>query len=286
MIVWIPSYPKSGNTWVRALISSYLYTKNGTFNFNDLNKIDQFPSKKYLGHFIKDFSDPTEASKYWIDAQIKVNSKNAVTIFKTHNQMCVINGYSFTNKNQTSACIYVVRDPRNVITSLANHYALSTEEAYNFFTNKRKIIFSKTIMDDGKHSEEKANAHFIGSWEDHYLSWKNIGFAPVKIIKYEDLIENINDTFFSILKFLNRFIPFKLDEKKMLNVIKSCNFDVLKKMENQEGFLEASKIGKVNKEITFFNLGKRNNWKKILDPIFEEKIRKKFYNEMKELDYL
>ena len=286
MIIWIPSYPKSGNTWVRALISSYLYTQEGTFCFNDLGNIDQFPSKKYLSYFLQDFSNPAAVSKYWIEAQKKINEKNTTTIFKTHNQMCTINGYSFTNKKHTAACIYVIRDPRNVITSLANHYLLTIEQAYNFFTNKRKIIFTKSDMANGTQLEEKANAHFIGSWREHYLSWKNIGFAPVKIVRYEDLVKNINDTFFSILVFLNKHIKFKFNEKKMLSAIKSCNFEVLKKMENQEGFPEASKIEENGKEITFFNLGEKNNWQKILDPIFEEKIRKNFYNEMKELEYL
>jgi len=54
MIIWIASYPKSGNTWVRSLISAYLYSENGIFNFNLLKKIQQFPSKLYLKYFIED----------------------------------------------------------------------------------------------------------------------------------------------------------------------------------------------------------------------------------------
>ena len=57
MIIWIASYPKSGNTWVRSLISAYLYSENGIFNFNLLKKIQQFPSKTYLKYFIEDFKD-------------------------------------------------------------------------------------------------------------------------------------------------------------------------------------------------------------------------------------
>ena len=57
MIIWIASYPKSGNTWIRALISAYLYSKDEQFDFNDLNKIEQFPSKKYLSPFLKNFDD-------------------------------------------------------------------------------------------------------------------------------------------------------------------------------------------------------------------------------------
>ena len=48
MIIWLASYPKSGNTWVRSIIASLLYTQDGIFNFKLLHKIDQFPEKKYF----------------------------------------------------------------------------------------------------------------------------------------------------------------------------------------------------------------------------------------------
>ena len=57
MIIWIASYPKSGNTWVRSLLSTYLHSNDGNFNFNLLKNILKFPSKKYLNYFLEDFSD-------------------------------------------------------------------------------------------------------------------------------------------------------------------------------------------------------------------------------------
>ena len=286
MIIWIASYPKSGNTWVRALVSAYLYSKNGTFNFEKLNKINQFPSKRYLGYFLKKFDDPAEVPKYWLQAQYKVNLENKIIFFKTHNAMCVIGGHQFTNKENTIASIYVVRDPRNVITSLADHYELSTVQAYDFFTNKRKIIFTKDISPDGHSFEEKGNVHFVGNWKDHYVSWKNIGFAPIKIIKYEDLINDTHSVFLSILKFLSNFMLIQINEKKIRKVIQTCSFDVLRKKEEKEGFFEAPIAEKTNKRITFFRLGKRNNWKNYLDSTIEKKISTAFSKEMKELGYL
>ena len=285
MIIWIASYPKSGNTWIRALISAYLYSRSGRFSFSDLNKIEQFPNKKYLSSFLKNFDDPKKVPTYWIPAQYKINSSNDKVFFKTHNAMCTINGHQFTNKQNTLACIYVVRDPRNVITSLANHYGLSKEEAYEFFTNKRKIIFAKNISLKGKALKEKGNVHFIGSWNEHYLSWKNIGFAPVKIVKYEDLANDTYAEFLSILKFLNNFILIQIDKKKIKKTIKNCSFEILKKKEKKEGFIEAS-ILENNRKITFFNLGKKNDWKKCLNTEIEKKIRIHFFKEMKELGYL
>jgi hypothetical protein len=108
----------------------------------------------------------------------------------------------------------------------------------------------------------------------------------MKIIKYEDLNNNAYDTFISILKFLNQFMKIKIDENKIKNTLQSCNFEVLKRKEKEEGFFE-SPLSKVkNKKISFFHLGKKNNWKNTLDNNLEEKIRIVFSKEMKELGYL
>ena len=76
MIIWIASYPKSGNTWVRSLLASYLYSNNGVFNFDLLKKIKQFPSKQYFEFFLKDFTDIKKISDYWIAAQERIRLFN------------------------------------------------------------------------------------------------------------------------------------------------------------------------------------------------------------------
>ena len=102
MIIWIASYPKSGNTWVRSLLSTYLYTEDGIFNFNLLKKILKFPSKKYLEFFTKDFSDIKKISEYWIAAQNRINlyNENESIFLKTHSALCTLENNSFTNKSR------------------------------------------------------------------------------------------------------------------------------------------------------------------------------------------
>ena len=73
MIVWCASYPKSGNTWVKAIISSLLYSEDGIFNFNMLKKVGQFPIRPQFKDFIKDYSNLKEISPHWIKAQEKIN---------------------------------------------------------------------------------------------------------------------------------------------------------------------------------------------------------------------
>jgi len=280
MIIWIASYPKSGNTWVRALLGAYLYSQKGHFEFSMLDKISQFPSQYYLGPFLKNLKDFKEVPKYWIHSQNKINSEKKINFLKTHNAMCSIQGNQFTNKKNTLAVIYVVRDPRNIITSLSNHYNLSINEAFNFFTNKRKIIFMKDNKDN------IGDVHFIGDWADHYKSWNLVNFAPTKIIKYEDLLENTEKTFVSILDFLNQFMKIDYDNNKINNSVKSTTFNILRKKEEIEGFPESIASEKNGKKINFFNLGKENSWRKYLSSEMEEKIKKVFNKDMLELGYI
>ena len=73
MIIWLASYPKSGNTWMRSIISALLYSHDGDFNFNLLRKIDQFPEKKHFKDLVKDFGNFNEIKRNWILAQDKIN---------------------------------------------------------------------------------------------------------------------------------------------------------------------------------------------------------------------
>ena len=43
MIIWLASYPKSGNTLLRSILASYFFSKDGLLKFEDLYKITQFP---------------------------------------------------------------------------------------------------------------------------------------------------------------------------------------------------------------------------------------------------
>ena len=277
MIIWIASYPKSGNTWIRSLLSAYLYSEDGIFNFSLLNKIQQFPSKKYLEFFLSDFKDIKKVSDYWIAAQDRINLFNDETIFlKTHSALCTLGNNSFTNKNNTKAVIYVVRDPRNLISSLSHHNSMNMEESYNFVIDKEQ-----TVSEWGG-----GNFGVLGSWSEHYKSWRDIKLAPILIVKYEDLINDTKNTFKSILVFLSKLMDIKMDEKKIISTVNSCSFETLAEKEKTEGFFEAVASKKNKKKLYFFYLGKKNNWENLLDPKIEKKKRETFSIEMKELGYI
>ena len=135
MIIWLASYPKSGNTWIRTFISSMIFSKDGISNFNNLEKIPQYPMRRHFHNLVENFQNINEIKKNWIISQDKMNLDNRIKFIKTHHVNCKIGTDSFTNLDNTKGVIYIVRDPRNVVTSIKNHFSLNTYE------NAKKFIF-------------------------------------------------------------------------------------------------------------------------------------------------
>ena len=280
MIIWLASYPKSGNTWLRSLLASYYFSNDGDFNFNLLQKIDQFPSYNHFKDYNKIFSNPTDTTEFWIEEQTKINSDNKIKLFKTHNALCKINGNSFTDNNNTLGAVYVVRDPRNVITSLANHYEINLDQAFEFMVTEQKAIIQK---------KEDSYVGFVAlfSWIFHQTSWVNNKLFPTLVIRYEDLQ---NETFLTLKKVINFIDNFdnsksSFNKDKAKKSIQSCDFEKLKKLETNEGFNESPISKKDSSRINFFKLGKDNNYKKLLNKDLITKMTLKFKDEIKKYNY-
>ena len=276
MIIWIASYPKSGNTWVRSLLSAYLYSEDGNFEMDKLASIRQFPRTVHFEGLTNDTGNIHEIKKYWVAAQEKINLNNKVIFFKTHNANIKIDNYPFTNKKNTLATIYVVRDPRNVVNSLSNHYSLSLNKAKEFML--RPSVIRET------HVQDKGTLSPLGTWADNYISWTHHN-SNLLLIKYEDLMTNAKDEITKIINFLKPHIKFNFDEKKINNIIESTKFDNLKKMEKDGRFNEYNDVEEEYK-FNFFNLGPKNKWQNNLDTSIKDEIEKKFSDLMKKLGYL
>jgi len=283
MIFWIASYPKSGNTWLRALLSSYYYTKDGKYDQSFIKKIGQFPEKRHFKNFEYNKDIVTDTSKYWIKAQEKINLDKSLRFFKTHNSFGTLNNNQFTDEKNSIGGIYIIRDPRNVITSLKNHYELNDDQAIEWMMNEKNFIYDVGNFEKDGYSDFQ----FISSWSMNYKSWKIQSKIPIKIIKYEDLLSETFVVFKDIIKFINKitFNKEKINIDKLKNSVSSTFFDKLKDDEKKNGFSESIISKKNKKKIPFFYLGPKNNWKKILPEKLKIKISDSFKNEFKELGY-
>ena len=283
MIIWLASYPKSGNTYVRAFLSAYYFSENGEFDFSQISNIEQFPHEKFFKEKVKDMS---EASKQWMPIQREINKNKKIKFFKTHSFLGNYENNIFTSSETTLGALYIVRDPRNVLTSLKNHFSIEDDKALKMIKDKKRWLMSN----NGSY----ASYTYISSWSNNYLSWlKNNQFRRL-FIKYEDLITNKYETFRDIIVFTNTLMNRTegVDKSKLQKAIETTNFNVLKKKEisetfdgSESNFKSWRKFHSENKNL-FFNLGPENNWKKILKVNISNEIENNFEKEMKKLKYL
>ena len=275
MIIWIASYPKSGNTWLRAFLCSYFYMdlEKENFNFDKLSKITLFPrieNFEDIGVTPKTFEEVTKA---WIPAQNKINSNNKVNFLKTHNGFGSLNNCNFTDRKNTLGAIYLVRDPRDVLMSLSKHLNKNISECL-------KIILHKNHM-GVLQGTKNVFGEMRGNWAQNYNSWKNFNIREKIIIKYEDIIENPFYNFSKIINFINKLFKVEINEEKIKKCIEICKFQNLQNLEKKIGFVE-----NLEKNELFFNKGQIKKWQNKIDKKILYEIEKNFGKEMKELGYL
>jgi len=287
MIIWLASYPKSGNTLLRSMISAYFFTQDGNFNFKTLNNINQFPDFKLFKNYGINTSDHMEIVKNYINVQRQINikDKNAIRFIKTHSGLRNINGYSFTDLNNSLGAIYIVRDPRSVAKSYANHNQMSLERASD------RMLEDKATLGGLKNPINEADKILthMGSWSSNYESWKVFKkYNRYLLIKYEDMIKNKEETFITILKFIHKLLDlkFSVDNNKLKNILKTTSFEYMQKAEKNFGFEESVKTKKDSEKNIFFKYGPKINTPETLPAAIKKKLEVSLKKEMEELGYL
>lgn len=239
-ITWLASYPKSGNTWVRAILFS------GLTGSCDINRLaDVVPSFRNAVKKVQSAENQHEMSNnaafFWGMAQRRAafDLGGKQIVFKTHIAALKYEGEQFPIENVTRRVIYVARDPRDVIFSYANHYDLPKQQAIENIENQNNAIVDLANKE----------FEFISSWGQHVTSWLALK-QPKLIIKYEDLEK---DT----VTMIRRLFDF-MEIKPLIGceeIAEQTSFQKLKNQEKKSGFVES-----VNKK-SFFNKGKSKQWK-------------------------
>ena len=245
MILWLASYPKSGNTWLRTIIHQIIIKKKDISDekwLSNIHKlIDTYPRihhfKNLNSSFVtqKSFQDRKKIIKNWNNSQKKINLNSKIHFLKTHSMLWSINidnqKFNFTNKNNTLGAIYIVRDPRNVITSLKNYLSLSS------YKETLDIMIDKNMWGGVRENEIP---HLLSSWDTNVNSWM---LFPKNFIlfKYEDFVCDTKNQIKRLIKYLQKFIKIQLSEEIIDQIIKDTSFENLKNLEKKGYFLENSK---------------------------------------------
>ena len=271
--IFLASYPKSGNTWLRSIIGNF-YKFGKDFSLNDLKSIPLLSIKKHFDQFEnKIYIENNELHFDWvseniIECQNLLNTKsNHLNIFKTHS----VRHKKFTNETVNAGFIYIVRDPRDIVVSFKNFTGKDFDEIIN------ELLFEKKLMIGSNGIQE-----LLSTWELNVQSWLNYSTVPRLIIKYEDLQLKPKSIVLKIRDFLNKIHKLKLNlnNHDIDQIIENTSFNNLKKLEDRSGFDEATKHSK------FFRSGTSNQWKDILSKSQIKLIEKNLQSMMKYFNYI
>jgi hypothetical protein len=271
-IVWLSSYPKSGNTWLRIFLSNYLY---GEKNINDIHTDNVASSRYYLSKFTgidSQYLTPKEQYKLRSDSYIHRSNKSKKTLWvKAHDAYTFHSNTHLFPVEATRAAIYIVRNPLDVSISYASHMDISLEESIVRIQDDDNILASNTK----KYSKQLSQK--LGTWADHYNSWTKQKEIKTHIVRYEDLKQDPVQYFRKILEFLD----IEINEDKLIQSIENSSFDKLSKQEKDNGFRE-----KPSKAKSFFRKGIVGDYKNVLSEEQIETLCNSFSEEMKELGYM
>ena len=277
-IIFIASYPKSGNTWLRSIISSLVYNADKEFRLKDLKKIllfSQFANFQNIeGHEFQSNGNLNYnwISNNWIKAQEQINLIRKKNIFfKTHSVRGIVNKNFFTDETVCLGFIYIVRDPRDVAISLSKHMGIDIELAL------KEILFSERRMT----SFDKVN-ELVSTWKNNLDSWMQFKSVPRLILRYEDMINDVDVSIGQIVEFLNKIGDFDINtNKNFLESVKlSTNFKKLQLLEKDQKFDEATPHSR------FFRKGIVGEWKQVLTIKQVKLIEDELAVPMKQLVYI
>lgn len=273
-IIWLASYPKSGNTWTRLFLHA-LKTGAAIQDLSELEATEGISSSasQLENCFGIDIDDiPNHLVQKHRSEAYKVWNKllQQETIIKSHDTP-FHDGLRIIPKAATKKVILLVRNPFDQVASYANHNSCSMQLALQALCNgSHKIAVSKRKFN-------KQVTQHVGSWSSFYLSWKNAMSDKLAVFRYEDLMENSFETFSRMVDFLD----WDFTAEAIQKAIDDTKFDKIKKIEEEKGFKERPK-----NTSAFFRSGKVGNWRNEITQEMAEHLIDCHYQTLLELGYI
>jgi Sulfotransferase domain len=262
-IIWIASYPRSGNTWTRAFI-------NGLFNIMrdpayadvDINRIEEFSAAEstaalYLPHLGKPAfrATPAEIAAARPKVQADIVARAGRPIFvKTHNANLLDHGVPLINMAISAGGIYVVRNPLDVAISFAHFRGISIDQ----------VIDDMATPGFGTGTDRDNVRVITGSWSEHVQSWTGRPHPAVLTVRYEDMIDKPDDTFAGVA----RHLLLAPSDEQLQRAIGMAGFDRLRDKEAVSGFVEKPNTS----TDLFFREGRAGQWRERLNPEQVERV--------------
>jgi hypothetical protein len=274
-IVWLASYPKSGNTWVRTFLHNLAKIKSGEAGPQCINTMQRYTvwdiaRPLYVGAL---GYDPTEQHRDEIATvrhqvqQRLADSFEGLIFAKTHAALIVNRGHTTINFSVTSGAVYIIRDPRDVAISYAHHMGSSIDRAIELMGQR------------GTESRMDANAVYeaYGSWSENVLSWTRKAHPAVYIMRYEDMLADPTKAFGGLARHLHQ----EVTSAELALAAERSSFERLQSQEEQMGFVEKPEAAQ-----RFFREGRAGQWKDVLTAAQIRAIVRDHGEQMRRFGYL
>ena len=228
-IVWLASYPKSGNTWLRLFLFNYLFNLDRPAPINQTHRVGPSDASALLYRTAAVGPADLRDEKTVLRLRRRVIETHAsngadVNFMKTHNANIKVQGVSLIPADMTRCALYVLRNPIDVALSYAHHYGLSHDGAATALGNP----LTGTLADDSVVQQ------YLGNWSAHVRGWARARDLKTCVLRYEDMQRDPQGCFGRAL----RHIGAPVDDARLDRAIRFSSFDEAKKQEQEFGFVE------------------------------------------------
>lgn len=270
-IIWLASYPKSGNTWMRAFLHNLLRDPSESY---DINKITDFSTSDsaidwYQAQTKKPWQEwrPIDVARMRRGAQLAICQWRRDDVFvKTHNASAAFLGYPLIYPDLTAGAIYIVRNPLDVCISLSHHYGTDIDTTID-------ILGDLSI---GSKSNDRLVYEVHKSWSFHVESWTGQQRPGLAVLRYEDMLQNPMKAFGGLVRFMGLNPP----RQRLERAIERSSFKSLRQQEDQKGFKEKSPHAE-----KFFRAGRSGQWREQLTQPQVERVVAQNREQMRRFGY-